>query len=974
MTRMRIWITGAVAAAMLAAPAAASAADFAIEEFSVDASTQQGGAHPDVTVTTAFPAFSLLGPAPDRVRDVHLSLPPGLIGNPAATAKCPQATFASGTCPGASRVGTVAVTAKTLLGAPAFAPAGDVFNVQPNADEPARLGFVIPLVDIRVPITVSLRPDGGLDTVMHDLPTSALGIPIYTERVELTLFGKPGATPFMTNPTSCGQHAAALSATSYGGTTDHAAAGFTNVGCNAVPFTPGAAIHTETSKRGAPSGYSVTLTVPADEGPPRQAHLRRAAVTLPEGTTLSPGVAQGLVACTDAQFAAQCPAASQIGTVEFVTPLMAAPLNGKVYFAAPTPARPVGLFVAVDQAGVKLKLTGAVKLDPATGRITTVFDNLPQVPFTSFTLSFQGGAKAVLANPTGCGSQTMTTRLTPWSGNPDATPSASFTTDADGAGGACAAPRFRPALSLAVAARSAGRPAGAVTLRLSRPDGDEAIGRVVTAFPPGLAGAITGVGICPEDRVATGGDCPEASRVGSVTAKVGSGPAPVTLSGRVFLTGPAEGGLVGLAIVIPGKVGPIDLGTVVTRAGIVLRPTDGGLTVRTSDLPRVVGGVPVSIRELALTLDRPGFMRNATSCAPLAVSATFTSQSGTVARASAPYRAEHCDRLAYSPRIAATLGGRGHTKGRQKPELTTVITVPAGHAASRSVAVTLPTNVGVDFSRLAARCTAQQAKARACPAASRIGSVTARTSLLPVRLTGSVYLSDIAGAPLPGLLVSFTSPVALDLAGSVDLRPEGVKSTFGGVPDVPLERFELALDGGRSGALALATGVDLCKGKAPKIRVDFVSHSGATASERRRVKVAGCGPRAKLQLHRLRTRRPTLELTVRKRSAGKALKRVRLRLPGSLHVHRARVERGLRAAAGGKPVKATLSRKGVLAVRAARGAGKVVVKVGKGAFTASRRLRGRLSKHPRLTFRLRVTDTAKHNSSSPLKTRVGRRR
>jgi len=967
-----------MAAGALALPGAAHAAGFAVEEFSISASTQQAGGHPDVTVVTAFPGYELLAPPPDRVRDVRLSLPPGLVGNPSATPRCPQATFDSGTCPAATRVGSVAVTAAIPPGLPTPVPAGDVFNVEPDADEPARLGFVLeplPGVRIRVPILVSLRPDGGLDTVMRDLPTTlpGLGLDIYTERVQLVLEGTPAATPFMTNPTSCGPHAAALHATSYGGVADDATGGFSTTSCGAVPFAPAAAIATETSRRGAPSGYGVTLTVPAAEAPIRQAHVRRAEVVLPEGTTLSPGVATGLEACTDAQFGlrdgapSQCPAASQIGTVTFATPLLAAPLHGTVSFAAATPQRPLGLFVSVDEAGVRLKLAGAVQLDPATGRITTVFDDLPQVPFTSFTLSFQGGPKAVLANPVGCGEQRMATRLTPWSGGADATPSAAFATDADGAGGACAERAFRPALSVDVADRSAGKPAGAVTLRLSRPDDDQAIGRVVTEFPPGLAGSLVGVGICSEPQAVTGA-CPEDSRVGSVTATVGSGPEPVTLGGSVFLTGPAEGGLVGLAIVIPGRVGPIDLGTVVTRAGIVLRPTDGGLTVRTAELPRVVGGVPIAIRELALTLDRPGFMRNATSCAPLAVNATFTSQDGASATASAPYQAERCDALAFSPTISATLGGRGQTGPKAKPALKTVITVPPGHAATRSVSVTLPAVVGVDLARVASKCTLAQATAGACPPAARVGSARADTSLLPVPLTGDVYLADVAGQQLPGLLVRFTTPARLDLAGTTEFTPQGVKSTFAGVPDVPLERFELSLVGGKGGALITPTGVDLCTDPRPRIRGEFTSHSGAKASHAERVVIAGCGPRAGLTLKRLRGRRPSLRLSVRRRTGDPKLASVRLRLPRALQVRPERVARGLRARGDGRRIKAALTRKGVLTARAPRGAERIVVRLRKGAFRARRGAR----KRPSLSFRLRVVDVAETVTKQTLAVRVKR--
>jgi hypothetical protein len=78
------------------------------------------------------------------------------------------------------------------------------------------------------------------------------------------------------------------------------------------------------------------------------------------------------------------------------------------------------------------------------------------------------------------------------------------------------------------------------------------------------------------DAAADAGACPAGSRVGSVSSLAGTGDAPVSLSGAVYLTGPYDGGFAGLAIVIPGKVGPVDLGTVIVRGSIALR-ADGGL-------------------------------------------------------------------------------------------------------------------------------------------------------------------------------------------------------------------------------------------------------------------------------------------------------------------------------------------------------------------------------------------------------------
>ena len=150
--------------------------------------------------------------------------------------------------------------------------------------------------------------------------------------------------------------------------------------------------------------------------------------------------------------------------------------------------------------------------------------------------------------------------LTPWSGTAPKTATATFTIDQG-----CTAAAFAPALRVTADSTAAGRPAGAVTMEITRPDGSPDITRVTTALPPGLAGSLKGVPVCAEAQ-ANAGTCPEDTRVGRVSALAGAGGAPVALAGTVSLTGPFDGGLAGLAIAIPGRVGPVDLGTVIVRA------------------------------------------------------------------------------------------------------------------------------------------------------------------------------------------------------------------------------------------------------------------------------------------------------------------------------------------------------------------------------------------------------------------------
>ena len=829
----------------------------------VTPSTTQAGAHADVTVDAAFAATPT---------SVVLHLPPGLVGNPNAAARCPIANFEAGTCAPDTAVGTATASGTmvvVVLPVPVTAT-GTVYNLAPQPGEPARLGIDVAALGIHVrnQAAIALRPDGGLDSNIAALDKGPLTT---LSALSLTL-----SSSFMTLPTSCQPATTTIEVPPNASES----ASFTPMGCGAVPFTPAVAVALETTKRVVPSGATISLTVP-DGGAIRQAHVRRAEITLPEGTTLSPGVADGLEVCSDAQFAATaCPDASQIGTVSFATPLLGT-LGGKVYFALGSPYR---LFIVVQGSGVLVKLAGDVRLDPATGQITTIFDELPQVPFTAFALTFAGGPHAVLANPGACGVKTVAAALLPWSGGPAKAASATFSIDADGQGGACTAAAFAPGLRVAAGSTAAGRPAGAVTLEISRPDGSQDLSRVTTELPPGLAGSLKGIPVCAETNAAAG-TCPAETRVGSVNALAGSGDAPVTLGGTVSLTGPVDGGLAGLAIAIPGRVGPVDLGTVVVRASIALR-ADGGLTVRTSPLPRLVGGVPVSIRSLALTLDRPGFILNASSCALQQVKAVLDGAEGATATVTAPYQATDCAGLRFAPRLEATVGARGQTRVGAHPPLRTVITVPAGQASTAVAKVDLPAAIALDLAGLGKACPADRYAAGTCPSSADIGTVRAETPLLSEPLTGPVALA-VGSNGLPGLALTLRGPVTLPLFGIVGLPgADGViHNTFDGIPDVPLARFDLAFKGGTGAPLKLNR--DVCHGPRQTVRARFTAHNGANVAVSTRLRVDGCPPVASL---RRRGHRLTLRIA-RGRDAAK-LGRATLKLPTGLGRVRARGLKG----------------------------------------------------------------------------------
>ena len=77
---------------------------------------------------------------------------------------------------------------------------------------------------------------------------------------------------------------------------------------------------------------------------------------------------------------------------------------------------------------------------------------------------------------------------------------------------------------------------------------------------------------------------------------------------EVYLTGPYEGAPFGLSVVVPALAGPFDLGTVVMRAKVAVDPHTAQLTVTSDPLPAIEEGVPLDIRTIDVTVDRPDFI------------------------------------------------------------------------------------------------------------------------------------------------------------------------------------------------------------------------------------------------------------------------------------------------------------------------------------------------------------------------------
>jgi len=170
-----------------------------------------------------------------------------------------------------------------------------------------------------------------------------------------------------------------------------------------VPFTPALVVGPKQSPPDTPGEAGATLIVAAAGGDDRvQANVKRVELALPKGLVPSPGLANGLTACTDDQFGVkEDRPSSEIDDVQFATPLIGtltvvaacprraedgvqAILVGKVYLGTPTPAAKLRNFVSVEDPRLRVKLIGTSSWTRQTGQVTNVFPDSPQVLFTEF--------------------------------------------------------------------------------------------------------------------------------------------------------------------------------------------------------------------------------------------------------------------------------------------------------------------------------------------------------------------------------------------------------------------------------------------------------------------------------------------------------------------------------------------------------------------------------------------------------------
>ena len=461
----------------------------------------QAGGHPALLSTT-IDYTTLLNPASfargsttfravQEPKTEIVDLPPGLVGNPQAAAECPEADLVGvekhpEQCPASSVVGNAVIDTSE-------GPVErSIYSVVPESGYPAEFAFEFNAADIY--LRARLLPTARGYVLSVSVPDIIRSTNIWVDGAAITFFGDPtehdgsgNGKAFLTNPDECDarasnatlemdswvqpenwvspgeEHEAGIVSPLTETPLFDASASHAVTGCSSLSFEPSIQVQPEQTTVDTPSGYEINLKIPQAPSLPgvlATPDLKDAVVRLPEGVSVSPSAANGLVACqasgpegielgaqdqVDADRIASehevhvgemvqegeelgvdglvhpspghCPAASQVGEVEVFTPLLPQPLHGHVYVAEPqcggtgqpgcTPASAAngelfGLYLEVAGSGVVVKLKGTVSANPTTGQLTTTFSEAPQLPFSELRLRLNGGSRAPLANPRSC--------------------------------------------------------------------------------------------------------------------------------------------------------------------------------------------------------------------------------------------------------------------------------------------------------------------------------------------------------------------------------------------------------------------------------------------------------------------------------------------------------------------------------------------------------------------------------------------
>jgi hypothetical protein len=342
-------------------------------------------------------------------RGLTAELPAGLLASVKDVPLCTSAQSAAGSCPAASRIGSVDAGAGS--GAPFFlekkgdayltegykgAPYGLLVRVPVEAG-PFRGQFALKPIVVRQALHVD-RTDASVTAVSDPFPEIWHGVPLRVRQVTV----KVDRAGFMLNPSDCSAKRIDATLSSVDGPSVTRTQPFRATGCAALPFKPKLALTLTGRKQvktGKHPGVKALVTQTVGE-----AGIRRAEVRLPKSLALDPDNAQALCEYEQGiKDEPNCPRGSIVGRARAVSPLLKRPLAGNVYFVKNVRRSSTGnlirtlpMLIVALRGEIAINLKGESSTTES-GKLVNTFANVPDAPVSRFNLNIRGGNSGILA-------------------------------------------------------------------------------------------------------------------------------------------------------------------------------------------------------------------------------------------------------------------------------------------------------------------------------------------------------------------------------------------------------------------------------------------------------------------------------------------------------------------------------------------------------------------------------------------------
>jgi hypothetical protein len=388
-SRIKTAALGVAALAGAVAVAVPAGAAISVPSFSQTPSTTQAGANPDLESD-----IRLAPTGTDDVKDLTLSLAPGLLANPTVAPACTEADLQADACAAGSRIGSGTVTATTpgLLGPTTVNAAARLYNVTPRDGEAGRVGMVTAAVGglakftTTGPVVLRTTPDVGADIRFTNLPRTIGSTEVQVTRIQLTVDGTVNGKPFTRNPTACGPATTRMTVVSYDAPDSPVTAEstFTPTGCETLPFAPRLAASAAVS--GWDGAVELTTSISQAGG---EAAAKRAQLTLPGGLRSRSATLRRACSAPDP---ATCPSSADVGTATATTPLLAQPLTGRVVLLSSSNGLPRTAVVFPAPFGITLVGTSTT----TSAGVVVTYDDQPDAPLGNVTVKLDGGPNSLL--------------------------------------------------------------------------------------------------------------------------------------------------------------------------------------------------------------------------------------------------------------------------------------------------------------------------------------------------------------------------------------------------------------------------------------------------------------------------------------------------------------------------------------------------------------------------------------------------